>query len=128
VSSAQESLRIDKVWSTLGKSEGRGRQLWEVNGFVKVTDPLMNRLLLKHPTMQRKTLKEVIVDEHEAKSADGIQLVGDIRVNDMAAESLASEVIDPCFKLRGMDVFLTKQLSKVFIVFHPHLILQLLIY
>ena len=50
-----------------------------------------------------------------------MQLVGNIRVNDMAAEPLTSEVIDPCFKLRGMDVFLTTSAERDMYA-HPFLL------
>ena len=109
--SKQHITKVGNIWSTLGASDIRGRQAWEVGGFVKVADPLMNRLLNK-PSMQRKQLKTIMVAEHEASLSDSghvpATVLGDIRINEMPAESLENKVIDPRFKLRGMDVFLTE--------------------
>ena len=103
-------LSVSQGWSTLGEQGTRCRQPWEIGGFVRVADPLMNRLL-KNPDMNRKKLKNVVVEEHDTELTESghvpAQLLGEIPIQEMAAESLENDVIDPCFKLRGMDLFLT---------------------
>ena len=116
-------LILGKVWSTLGDSGDRVRQAWEVTGFVLVNESLMTRLL-KRPHMHRKKLKDVLVEDQESSSVSEHvpgRMLGDIRINEMSAESLEHDVIEPCCKLRGMDVFLT-EMAEESMSTHPFLI------
>ena len=101
-----------QFWSTLNHDS---REAWETVGFVKVADPLMNRLL-RNPDYQRKPLKlialeevSVLVGDASKEQADtgGSGRVGAIEISKYDASTLENDVVDPCFKLRGMDVFLT---------------------
>lgn len=116
-------LLLGKVWSTLSDSSDRVRQAWEMSGFVLVNDSLMTRLL-KRPCMRRKKLKDVLVEDQESSSVSGYmpgKVFGDIRINEMPAESLEHDVIEPCCKLRGMDVFLTETAEESMST-HPFLL------
>lgn len=105
-----------KFWSTLTH---RTRETWEQVGFVKVADPLMNRLL-KNPDYQRKPLKE-LVSAGEEEDATGSTHIGTFDIAKCEAVTLEDEVIDPSCTLRGMDVFLNDA-PETSMATHPFLI------
>ena len=98
-------------WSTLTHQT---REAWETVGFVKVADPLMQRLL-KNSDYARKPLKDVVaVQDGDGNGPDDragddstCGKIGAFDISRYDASTLENDVVAPCMTLRGMDIFLT---------------------
>lgn len=116
-----EKEKALNFWSSLSDSDGHTKRSWEKNIHAPTNDALMKRLL-KNETYRRKskgrssgnvrgTAKAEESSEQPkrslAHSSESTDSLGVVDFKDSDAESLLGEVIDPHFRLRGMDVFLT---------------------
>lgn len=117
----------EQFWSTLNHASSR--EAWEQVGFVKVADPLMNRLLRNadHP---RRALKDIVQEQESASGEEGDsqcarngKRIGTFDISQQDMSVLERDVIDPSFKLRGMDIFLTDD-AEADMASHPFLIKQ----
>lgn len=89
-----------QAWSSL--TTKRGQQMrWQRSARGRVSRALSERLL-RNPSYSRRTIE---VDQCDAQVV-GQQKIGSFELPD--AESLKEDVIEPLFKLRGMDIFLSE--------------------
>lgn len=112
-------------WTTLGADPTRKRQRWERNGNVLVSKSLTRALGLRAPATSIKSLEEMGVSERELSQAmedDKSLFLGSFDDPErMVARSLGEKAIEPLFRLRGMDVFLTED-AEYDLANHPFLI------
>lgn len=112
-------------WTTLGTDPNRRRQRWERNGNVLVSKSLTRALGLRTPATSIKSLEEMGVSERELSQAmeedDSLFLGSFDDPERMVARSLGEKAIEPLFRLRGMDVFLTED-AEYDLANHPFLI------
>jgi hypothetical protein len=135
VAKATQEAVSAQFWSTL--THAHNREAWEQVGFIKVSDPLMKRLL-RNPDYGRKVLKEILEEQQKTAAAllaieegesPGASIsirghrMGTFDISKCDATTLEGLVVDPIFKLRGMDVFLTDD-PESSMATHPFLMKQ----
>lgn len=108
--------KLKGVWSTL--KGGSVELSFQRKAHGQVNDRLMKRLL-RNPMYRRKTPsseEEPSIEEDEEEDAASeeqsnvLQKIGSFDLPD--ASSLKEDVIDPLFRLRGMDIFLTEHMEE----------------
>jgi len=90
-----------QIWTTLcGKD--RKREMWEVAGFFRVAESLMERLLRKED-LPRKKFKELFITQD---ASDKSMFPNEsMNITDMDESALEAEVVEPMFRLGGVDCF-----------------------
>jgi hypothetical protein len=129
---AQDAVMSAQFWSTL--NHANSREAWEQVGFIKVSDPLMQRLL-RNPDYERRSLKAILEEQQKNEALLALEespersisilghRMGTFDISQCDATTLDGLVVDPIFKLRGMDVFLTDD-PETSMATHPFLMKQ----
>jgi hypothetical protein len=102
-----KKIKAENLRSALATK--RGEQFrWQRSARAKVSEPLMKRLL-RNPMYQRKPEVESMVDTVSSEDGSENTKMGAFALPD--ADSLRQDVVEPLFRLRGMDIFMTEELE-----------------
>ncbi len=106
-----QKIKPENLKSALTTKRGE-QSRWQRRARGKVSDPLMKRLL-RNPMYQRRSVEVQVENEQETVSSedDGTKgsKMGAFALSE--ADSLREDVIEPLFRLRGMDIFMTEELE-----------------